>query len=268
MKVFISWSGQRSRQIAEILHGWFPKVIQAVDPYFSPEDIEKGSRWDSEISKELDGAQIGLLCLTPENLKAPWLLFEAGALSKDLNKSRVCPILFDLEPTNIEYPLARFQAAKFQRDEMFRVVNMINSGLGESALKPRVLEGVFEKWWPDLESQIRGIGTIPVGQLGEVDERTDHELLVEVLSLLRTKELSASPVHDVTSNVDELIHALQHLVGMVDPLRTPPLKKAVADLFSPLWSLMLLTDSTEGWVDMEAIGGVLREWESQRESAQ
>ena len=60
MKVFISWSGERSKHIAEILRDWIPSVLQAVKPYFSPDDVGKGSRWSTEIAKELDASRIGL----------------------------------------------------------------------------------------------------------------------------------------------------------------------------------------------------------------
>jgi hypothetical protein len=134
MKVFISWSGERSRKFGEILRDWLPGVIQAVRPYFTPDDLEKGARWDSEISKELHESHVGLLCMTPENLSAPWLLFEAGALSKDLGRGRVCPVLFTVDSADLLFPLAKFQAAKFEKSEMLRIIRMINSGLGDNAL--------------------------------------------------------------------------------------------------------------------------------------
>src|ERR1017187_9800498 len=105
MRVFISWSGERSQRIANILRSWLPGVLQAVKPYFSPDDIAKGTRWSTEIAKELEASRIGLLVLTSENLDAPWLMFEAGALAKNLERSKVCPILFGLEPTDVTGPL-------------------------------------------------------------------------------------------------------------------------------------------------------------------
>ena len=44
MKVFLCWSGTRSKGIANALHEWLPRVIQALDPWISV-DIDKGARW-------------------------------------------------------------------------------------------------------------------------------------------------------------------------------------------------------------------------------
>ncbi len=83
-KVFISWSGELSNKLAEAVRQWLPGVLQFVKPYFTPSDIEKGARWGSDILTELDSSDIGIICLTKENLEKPWILFESGALSKTL----------------------------------------------------------------------------------------------------------------------------------------------------------------------------------------
>ena len=45
MKVFISWSGKTSFEVAKVLKEWIPCVIQDIEPYFSSDDIDKGARW-------------------------------------------------------------------------------------------------------------------------------------------------------------------------------------------------------------------------------
>lgn len=185
MKVFLSWSGNRSKAIAEVVRNWLPSVLQAVRPYFSPDDVSKGSRWSSEIAKELEASRIALLFITPENPEAPWLVFEAGALSKNLDRSKVCPLLFgDIDPTDIKGPLVQFQAAKFSKIEMKRVLKMINAELGEAALNADVLDSVFEMWWPKLEEQVSQ-KLMETAQSNETAKRPDRDLLEEILVLTR-----------------------------------------------------------------------------------
>ena len=184
MKVFISWSGNQSKEIASVFKEWIPGVIQAVKPYFSPSDIDKGSRWSNEIAIELESAKFGLICLTKDNLDAPWLMFEAGALSKSIDGSRVCPMLFGINAADLSGPLVQFQAAPFSKDEVLKVVKSINSQLGDNSLDSMVLESVFAKWWPDLETKITQILS-KMESKNDKEIRTDRELLEEILRISR-----------------------------------------------------------------------------------
>lgn len=42
MKVFISWSGERSHALGDALHDWIPLVLHYVEPWLSQADIEAG----------------------------------------------------------------------------------------------------------------------------------------------------------------------------------------------------------------------------------
>ena len=151
MEVFISWSGDRSGKVAEALRDWLPNVIQSVTPFMSASDIEKGSRWPNDLAIHLEKSQFGLVCLTPENLGAPWLLFEAGALSKSMDNSRVVPYLYGVSQTLLQGPLAQFQAASATRTSTLEVIKSINEASGESGLEPTRVEHAFDTWWPKLE---------------------------------------------------------------------------------------------------------------------
>ena len=108
MKVFISWSGQRSRAIGETLNDWIKCVLQATHPWMSTRDIDRGSLWFAEINDQLKDTAVGIVCLTQENKDSPWILFETGALAKGLSSSRVCTFLADLQSADLEDPLAQF----------------------------------------------------------------------------------------------------------------------------------------------------------------
>lgn len=117
MQVFLCWSGERSKAMAEALKDWLPQVVQAVKPWISSSDIDKGSRWITEMSDTLKETQVGIVCLTRENLDAKWILYEAGALSKT-EDARVCTFLLDIEDTDLEYPLAQFQHTRFEKEDV------------------------------------------------------------------------------------------------------------------------------------------------------
>lgn len=183
MKVFVSWSGDLSKRLGEAIRDWLPGVLQAVTPYFTPSDIEKGTRWSTDIAKELEESQVGILCITQDNIHSEWIMFEAGALSKRLDKSHVCPILFGITNTDLAGPLKQFQTTEFERKDFHKLLGIINGQLGELKLPPKTLDIVFEKWWPDLETRVQAI----LGDVKQADKpiRSDRELLEEILQLNR-----------------------------------------------------------------------------------
>ena len=156
MKIFISWSGDRSGKVADALKDWLKKVIQAVDPWLSSKDIEKGANWPAELFKSVQECRMCIVCLTPENTEAAWLLFESGAISKSVG-SRVWTFLVDIQPADIMGPLAFFQHTKSEKEDVYRLVQAINDNLGEGQLQESILSDTFEKWWPDLESTLQAI---------------------------------------------------------------------------------------------------------------
>ena len=120
MKVFVSWSGELSKEIAEVLKKWIPCIIQSVEVFYSPEDIEKGDNWDATISSELSECNYGIICLTPENTMAPWINFEAGAIAKSLD-SKVSALMINIKPSDIKGPLSRYQATRFEKQDFFQL---------------------------------------------------------------------------------------------------------------------------------------------------
>jgi hypothetical protein len=74
--------------VAVALRDWLPSVIQAIEPWVSAEDIEKGSRWSTKIAEELQATKAGIICVTADNQNSAWLLFEADALSKTVEKEK------------------------------------------------------------------------------------------------------------------------------------------------------------------------------------
>ena len=155
MNVFLSWSGQRSKEVASLISDWLCCVIQASRPWISSRDLDRGSLWFGEINDQLKDTTVGIICLTQENKARPWILFEAGALAKGLSTSRVCTFLIDLEPKDIEDPLAQFNHTFPNRESVLGLVKTLNSSLGQSGLDIRILEQVFSTYWPQFEERFQ-----------------------------------------------------------------------------------------------------------------
>ena|ERR1044072_4427570 len=198
MKVFLSWSGERSQAIAEALRDWLPKVIQAIQPWMSAVDIERGARWSSDIAAELEKTSFGILCLTPENLDAAWIHFEAGALSKTLEQTFVCPYLFELEPTDLKGPLVQFNAAKANKEDTRKLVLTMNEAL-EIPLAKATIEESYEVWWPKLE---REFNILPRPNLQVKHERPEREILEEILDLVREQARANISRADISEAFD------------------------------------------------------------------
>lgn len=154
MKIFISWSGELSKILAEELRLFIKLTINATEPFFSKSDIEKGERFFTHISKELENSNYCLICLTRDNVTAPWIMFEAGAISKNLEKSKICPILFNISPSDLQGPLIQFQACDFNKDEFWNLFLNINKSLGVNALELEYLKPSFENNWLLFSSNI------------------------------------------------------------------------------------------------------------------
>jgi hypothetical protein len=162
MRVFLSWSGERSRRVATALHDWLPLVVQAARPFVSTGDIAKGRRWSEAIGHELNTSAYGIICITRENRAAPWLHFEAGAISKALEHAYVSPLLFQIKPSEIDGPLQQFQLTQCEKDDIWSLVRSINSRVAEEEqMTEHLLWQEFAMWWPTLEQGLNEIAALP-----------------------------------------------------------------------------------------------------------
>lgn len=210
MKIFISWSGERSQKIAEAFRHWMPEVIQSVHPYFTPDDVVKGQRWAADIAENLHTSQFGLFCLTAENLAAPWLLFEAGAVSKDSRNGTVCPLLFGVDSAQLAGPLLQFQATPYSKEEVFKFMKTVNSKTSVP-LTDVQLARAFNRCWNELDEKIQAVlSSDSQGQA--VVPRSQKDMLEEMLSIVRTISLFPSQA----ANDEQVNHWLVLLQSTLD----------------------------------------------------
>jgi hypothetical protein len=160
MRIFISWSGNNSHNAAEALREWLPLLFQIIEPWLSSSDIMAGTRWANELAENLDEIDFGILCLTQDNVNSPWIMFEAGALSKSLKKGRIVPYLIGVNPKDLnESPLSQFQCVASDKIGIKKLIVSIAESLERNVRTLPALEKVFEKWWPELKEKLKKIST-------------------------------------------------------------------------------------------------------------
>lgn len=204
MKIFYSWSGDYSKEIAKVFKNWLPNVIQKVIVYFSDEDIEKGKRWETEISRELSESHMGILFLTKENINSTWLHFEAGSLAKNIDKACIYTLLFDLEYSDIKPPLTMFQATKFNKTDIKKFLYSVNNQLNEDKLPESNLETILDTWWPKLETDVNKIDKSKFSISPVHAKRNDSEVLDEILNLVRELTYKNEMIRYLPTQLDNI----------------------------------------------------------------
>jgi hypothetical protein len=202
VKVFLAWSGPTSQKLASFMHEWLQSVVQAIEPFMSSMDIRQGQRWSSEIGANLKEAQFALLCLTPTNLENRWIHFEAGAVSKSMDTARVSALLFDVKPTQVEFPLQQFQHTPLTREGLWKLVQDMNN-LCPAKLGESILRKAFERSFPEVEMALSDIGKTLAQELkGKVTPTRPPEAVLD--DLLTTQQGFAAKLDSIEQTIAHL----------------------------------------------------------------
>ena len=181
--VFISWSGDPSKGIAEALSSLISNVFQELRSFVSSNDIEAGTNWFGRITDELARTNFGILCLTPLNLDKQWIHFEAGAIAKQIpDKASVVPFLYDVSPSDLTPPLNMFTGVLADQDGTLKLLVSLNEIRLEPFEQER-LKQVFEKWWPEFAERLKTLPSIPAA--AAIQPRSEHDLLEELLARVK-----------------------------------------------------------------------------------
>ncbi|CAM5796586.1 hypothetical protein [Rhizobacter fulvus] len=153
MKLFLSWSGEKSHAAAKVFHEWLPDVVQQLQPWISSESIDKGATWLTSIRDALQSTNgVGIFFLTAEAMASEWLMYEAGGVAA-VDASRVCTVCVGIEPRDIVSPLSFFQSTRMEHRDVLQLVKTLN-GRCVAPLDNARLEKSFAKAWPELEARI------------------------------------------------------------------------------------------------------------------
>lgn len=181
--VLISWSQDRSKRLAELLAEWLPQVFQAIEPWLSQHNISGESVWAGQLSTALTNIELGIFCITAENVESPWINFEAGALaSKD--QSRIFILLLDHSPEDIKGPLTMYQLRTVSKDTVYNIVKECRDALSDkSTISQDVLRKSFEKWWPEFDEKLSAIKQSKSGIKSTT--RDPDDMIPEILNIVR-----------------------------------------------------------------------------------
>ena len=99
--------------------------------------------------------------------------------------------MLDLDPSQIDGPLAQFNHTRATRDDTLKMVRDINSALGDDGLAPDALTRQFKRTWPELEEELERVRGLDA-EVPEGAPRGEGEMLGELLELVRQQSRDLS----------------------------------------------------------------------------
>lgn len=218
----------------------------------------------TEIENSLKDTKFGIICVTPENVDRPWLNYEAGALSKQVDEgpNRVIPLLFDFaDPADVNTPVGQFQAVLPTKDGFERIALSLNAVLPvEFQRLPDEVKATNNMLWGPLEQRL---GEMPVLK-GNVKSprRTTEDMMREIVNTVRELDAKVEKIAN-TRMVDpnpRLNVPRRHASDFEDgpilepaPRRDLPPAAMVVDTI-----VSIAPDLTPGDIRVSAMRGMLR----------
>ena len=177
MNLLISWSGRQSQAVARALHNWIPLVVPSIKPWMSTLDISPGGRWFDEVLAQLEQTDFCLICLTPDNVRSPWLYFEAGAIAAKHRQARVCTFLTGISPSQVgPGPFAQYQATNSDSEGVWLLVRELNKSLKDRTHDEGLIKTAFQANWPRLREYLKeALLLYDPRDAGETDSETEAE---------------------------------------------------------------------------------------------
>ncbi len=150
--VFISWSGEASRLLAEGIKDWIPHVLHSKVAFVSDSSLQAGEDWRERLREELNTAKCAVICVTPEAVSSPWLNFECGAIARNPD-ARVIPICLGIEPEQLPTNLSAKMTCRADKDGVKRLLHGLADALVDAPTS-QVLDKAHNDNWTILEKAI------------------------------------------------------------------------------------------------------------------
>ncbi len=197
MKVFISWSGPKSKHMSIILKNWLPLVFPHLQ-FFISSDIEKGANFLDVILGELKDASIGIFLLTKGNVSAQWIQFEAGAFASKGVESKICPIYLD-DDIDIDEtgPLRFYQGSLINEKDIFKLLESINNSL-QQRLEKEILLRMFNSHKEEFFLNWELVKNIPTTD--KMGMRTNRDFLTQIYHIVKDSRVTSERTLKNTEN--------------------------------------------------------------------
>lgn len=155
MDILLCWSKERSRLVARALHQWLPTVLPGISPWMSELDLDKGKDWYDGLHQFLGEARAAIVCVTPENVRSPWIYYESGQIAGRMATNLVCPFLLEEQPSILaDGPLGRMQGTKADKEDTLLLLKTLNKNLGKKNIPQSTLEENFEREWSSISGTL------------------------------------------------------------------------------------------------------------------
>ncbi len=113
------------------------------------------------VGRSLKKHHIGIICVTPENMFAPWVMFEAGALSRSGESGRVIPLLLSMTVPELTGPLSQFLSAEVTKDDMLGILRSLNNE-GNPRQPDDAVSDILDHFWPELRDAMASVANMSI----------------------------------------------------------------------------------------------------------
>lgn len=101
-------------------------------------------------------------------------------------------MLVNLTDKDLSPPLSQFNATTPSKEDMLKLMKVVNAQLGEKALTKERVERAFEQWWGEFEARFGKIKT-SYKIATPSTERTVPDMVTEILEIARSIQKSLYP---------------------------------------------------------------------------
>lgn len=206
MKVFLSWSGERSHRVARALKRHVESISSNVEAW-EADDLRPGAEWARSLIPNIERADVAVLCLTRRNLSAPWISFELGAFYRSEVERAAVPYLLDVSRESLDFPVGMFQAVEADRSGTKKLFWRVAEGLG---IEEQSFEDIFgSRIWPNLAEELDEIRR--VDEDGQWVNIANAFYLGHDLRWVMAHLDSGAPLDDIKHGLRQIVHQANEL---------------------------------------------------------